>query len=62
MHESQNYSYARSFPFLHVKIMLKMKMAKELSRRNYLLQNKAKNRNLKNFKKKNNKNNKIAPG
>jgi hypothetical protein len=55
MHESQNYSYARSFPFLHVKIMLKMKMAKELSRRNYLLQNKAKNRNLKNFKKKYNK-------
>jgi len=35
--------------------MLKMKMAKELSRRNYLLQNKAKNSNLKNFKKKYNK-------
>jgi len=46
---------ARSFPFLYVKNIIKMKMAKELSRRYDLLQNKAKNRNLKNFKKKYNK-------
>ena len=55
MHESQNYTSKKSFSFLYVKTMLKMKMAKELSRRNDLLQNIAKNRKLKNFKKKYNK-------
>ena len=43
------------FTFLYVKSMFKMKMAKELSRKNDFLQNIAKNRNLKNFKKKYNK-------
>jgi len=39
-----------------VKTVLKMKKAKELSRKYDLLQNKAKKSNLKNFKKKYNKN------